>query len=125
VEAIVGRRILVVDDDRPTLEMISLLLEGGGYEPVISGNVADGLRIARLSRPDLILLDVLMEPLDGWQFLDALMADPALSPLPVMLFTACPLVGEEYEKYRGRVVKVFQKPVYPPELMTALDHFFT
>ncbi|MDD4254317.1 MAG: response regulator [Methanofollis sp.] len=119
-----GRRILVVDDDRPTLEMVSLLLERGGYEPVVSGNAAEALGIARVSRPDLILLDVLMEPLNGWEFLDALLADPALSSLPVMLFTACPLLKGEREKYRGHVMKVLQKPVYPPELMSALDRFF-
>lgn len=119
-----GRRILVVDDDHLTLEMVALLLERGGYEPVVSGNAAEALGIARVSRPDLVLLDVLMEPVDGWEFLDVLMADPALSPIRVMLFTACPLVGGEYEKYRGHVVKVFQKPVYPPELMSALDRFF-
>jgi CheY-like chemotaxis protein len=118
-----GHRILVVDDDRPTLEMISLLLERGGYDPVISESVAEALAIARLSRPDLVLLDVLMEPLDGWEFLDAIMADPALSSLPVMLFTACPLVGGKYEKYRGHVVSVFQKPVYPPDVMRVLDRF--
>lgn len=119
-----GRRILVVDDDRPTLEMVSLLLERGGYEPVVSENGVEALGIARVSRPDLVLLDVLMEPIDGWDFLDALMADPALCHLPVMLFTACPLVGGGYEKYRGHIVKVLQKPVYPPELMMALDRFF-
>ncbi|WP_298665791.1 response regulator [uncultured Methanofollis sp.] len=118
-------KILVVDDDRPTLEMISLLLLRGGYEPVVSADPVEALDIARLSHPDLVLLDVLMEPIDGWQFLDTLMVDPALSHLPVMLFTACPLVGGEHERYRGHVVRVFQKPVYPPELMKALERFFS
>jgi two-component system OmpR family response regulator len=118
------RRILVVDDDSLTLEMITLFLERAGYETAVSENVAEGLRIARFSRPDLVLLDVVMEPLDGWEFLDALMADPALSSVPVMLFTACPLIGGKYEKYRGHVVKVLPKPVYPPDLMRALDQFF-
>lgn len=120
-----GRSILVVDDDRSTLEMISLLLEREGYRTFVSENVTAALELARLSRPDLILLDVLMEPLDGWAFLDALLADPALSSLPVMLFTACPLIGGEYEKYRDHIVKIIRKPVYPPELLVMLGRFFS
>lgn len=73
------RSILVVDDDRSTLEMVSLLLEREGYKTFVSEDAMTALELARLSRPDLILLDVLMRPLDGWAFLDALLADPVLS----------------------------------------------
>lgn len=120
----VARRVLIIDDDRPTLEMMSLLLTRDGYEPFVSDNALEALDIARSAMPDLILLDVQMTPVDGWQFLDALIQDRVLDTIPVMLFTARFLLRTEYAHYADYIVRVLQKPVLPSELASALNAFF-
>lgn len=120
-----GYKVLVVDDDQVTLEMMHLILMKIGYEPLIPQSIPEALEIARKRRPDLILLDVQMAPVDGWGFLDALSEGKAGTDVPVMLFTARHLLSEEYARYGRRVVGVLEKPVSPLELKEALDEFFS
>ncbi|QYZ78765.1 response regulator [Methanofollis formosanus] len=116
--------VLVIDDDCPILEMMRVVLDRIGYRPLLAASASDGLALLRSTRPDLLLLDVTMAPVDGWQVLDALAADPALPKVPVMLFTARPLDTAEYEHYREAVVAVLEKPIAPMELKRVLDRFF-
>ncbi|MDK2975121.1 MAG: hypothetical protein PWP08_1492 [Methanofollis sp.] len=117
-------KVLVMDDDRVTLEMMDLILQKIGYEPCTSYTIPDALEIIRNDRPDLILLDLQMTPVDGWGFLDALFREKPAVDIPVMLFTARYLLPEEYARYGSRVVGVLEKPVSLPELKTVLDGFF-
>ncbi|QSZ66792.1 response regulator [Methanofollis aquaemaris] len=116
--------VLVIDDDRPILEMMKIVLERIGYRPLLAASADEGLALVRSARPELLLLDVTMAPVDGWQVLDALAADPDLPATPVMLFTARPLESAEYERHQGSIVEVLEKPIAPLELKKVLDHFF-
>jgi len=117
--------VLVVDDDRVTLEMMDLILHRIGYKPLIPQSIPEALEIARKRRPDLILLDVQMAPVDGWGFLDTLFEGRTGADIPVMLFTARYLLPEEYARYGRRVVGVLEKPISPLELKEALDGYFS
>jgi DNA-binding response OmpR family regulator len=81
------RRILVVDDDREIVEMTRMILEGGGYKvvPALSGQEA----LDRVSgaRPDLILLDINMPGMDGWEVLKLLKVDEETREIPVAMFS--------------------------------------
>ena len=90
--------ILIVDDTAANLVLISGMLRDRGYEPrpVLSGRLA--LVAARAEPPDLILLDVLMPEMSGWDVCVELKADPALQDIPVIFITA---LGETTEKVRA------------------------
>lgn len=117
------RKIMVVDDDVPTLEVMKLLLPRLGWDPIIVNNGFTALDILEEERPALILLDVMMAPMSGWDFLDELRERSHLQEIPVMLFTAKHIWPEEYSRYAEDLAGVLEKPVLPAELKKALERF--
>jgi DNA-binding response OmpR family regulator len=88
-------RLLVIDDDADIRNLLRELLERAGYEVAESSNGRDGLRTLYSISPDLVLLDVSMPELDGWQTLERIRD---LSDVPVLMLTAR---GHELERVRG------------------------
>jgi CheY-like chemotaxis protein len=84
------KEILVVDDDIDTLEIVAELLREAGYEARTATTGAEALARIRRSLPDLLLIDLFMPVMDGWQFLDLLRADPEMKRLPAVVMTAWP-----------------------------------
>ncbi len=82
-----GMRILVVDDDEGIREFVGWALADEGYEIMAAPDGAAALKLSRKVRPDLILLDMRMPVMDGWEFARAFRAVPGL-PVPVVLMTA-------------------------------------
>ena len=83
-----AQRILMVDDDEGFLLAAGRLLEAAGYEVTPAQSAAEARDHLQASRPDLILLDVLMPGEDGFTFADNLAKDEALSAIPIVLVTA-------------------------------------
>lgn len=82
------KKILVVDDEPNVAHLIQLRLKANGFDVVTASDGADGLRIAKECRPDLILLDVQMPEMDGFKVLSELRKDPQTAPIPVVMLTA-------------------------------------
>jgi CheY-like chemotaxis protein len=114
----------VVDDDAATLDVMNLILRRIGYEPHTSRNGLEALEWLGMNSPDLILLDLQMVPIDGWEFLRRLREDGSLYQPPIMLFTARPLFDKEKERAERDAVKVLEKPISPRELKQVLATFF-
>ncbi len=115
--------IMVVDDDQPILDMMEILLRRLGYEPRLSSDGIDGLAKVRKDPPSLVLLDVMMTPINGWEFLEQLRADPAMKDLPVLLFTAHPSVEEKVARMNDPRLGILLKPITLSELQKALNRF--
>jgi len=77
----------VVEDDRDLRELLVELLRDEGYEAVAAGNGLEGLAMARTHHPDLILLDLLMPIMNGWQFRAAQALEPALAHVPTVVIS--------------------------------------
>ena len=118
-----SHKIMLVEDDRPILELMEILLSRIGYEPLIVPDVFEALDIVRKDPPALILLDVMMEPMDGWEFLEKIREEYGIKDLPVILFTASPSVEERLATLHDKNLGVLEKPVSIPELKAGLDKF--
>lgn len=116
-----GKKIMVVDDDLPTLEVMELLLKKIDREPLLVHNGWDALRAIKKEKPALIILDVMMSPIDGWQFLEELKRNDEYRDIPVLLFTAKHVWPEEYSRYENDIIGVLEKPISLAELKAALD----
>lgn len=84
------KRILVIDDEENIVKMLKTLLEINDYEAETALDGKEGLSKANKYKPDLILLDLVMPNLNGYQVLETLRADETLKSIPVILFTAAP-----------------------------------
>jgi CheY-like chemotaxis protein len=109
------QHILLVEDDGFLASIYAQKLELEGYDVSLATNGEDGLRLARKDVPDLILLDLVMPKLDGFQTLEQLKADPVTAKVPVMILTN---LGqqEDVERCRalgavGYVIKAHSLPV--------------
>jgi two-component system KDP operon response regulator KdpE len=88
-------KILLIDDDKTLLSLVSDQLQTAGYETVLAENGNDGLRMANEVEPDLVIVDVMMPGLDGWEVCKQLRE---YSLVPILMLTA---KGEEVDKLRG------------------------
>ena len=97
-----GQTILLIDDDATLLELLSGHLQTAGYRPVTASDGPRGLRLAAGACPDLVMLDVMMPGMDGWEVCERLRGKDAPAgrpyPIPVIMLTA---KGGEIDKLRG------------------------
>ncbi len=86
---VAGKRVLVVDDDPDIRELLFTALEDEGFEVVPAGNGQEALAIIQTFRPDVIVLDLMMPVMDGWQFANELRArDEGDEDIPIVLLSA-------------------------------------
>jgi DNA-binding response OmpR family regulator len=111
-----ARRVLIVDDE-PAIRLIARVnLAASGIEVLEAGDGAAGVEIARRERPDLVLLDVMMPGLDGWEVARLLGADEATANIPIVFLTAR---TEQADRVQGRQlggVAYLVKPFDPVSL---------
>jgi DNA-binding response OmpR family regulator len=116
------RKILIVEDDQPILDLMDLLIRRLGFEPVLVSNGLDALEAARREPPALILLDIMMTPINGWEFLEQLRAEPGFRELPVIIFSASPSIEEKMVTINDPRLGVLHKPVSLAELREGIEH---
>jgi len=104
--SLASRRILVVDDQPSIRGVLELALKEAGAEVLSAEDGAAALRVARASIPDLILLDVAMPNMNGWQVIEALILTPQTAGIPVILQTTAEDL-ESFEMARKRGVAAF------------------
>ena len=80
--------VLVVDDASSTTQLLKAMLEVEGYEIAMAENGREGLALTRGIKPDLVILDVVMPEMDGYEVLQTLKGDPATKDIPVVMLTA-------------------------------------
>jgi DNA-binding response OmpR family regulator len=109
-------RILVIDDDLELLQMIRLMLEQDGYEVFTTADGADGIAKTRQLQPDLVILDLMMPEVDGFQVLQAIRNDPIVSDTPVLVLTARAQPVDREAALAARADDYLAKPVSHKEL---------
>ena len=112
--------VLVVDDHEDTRQMSLLVLRSQGFSATAAVGGEAGFACACEQRPDVIVTDLAMPDLDGWDFLHRLSADPRTRQIPVVMLTAC---GTENVRQRAReegVAAFFFKPCAPDVLAAEL-----
>ena len=110
-------KILVIDDDPETLKMINLILGNHGYDLTISHSGKDGLSLAKMSPPDLLLLDVMMPEMDGFEVCRRFRAEPRLAHVPILLFTAKNKPKDKETGFQVGADDFLSKPTNPKELV--------
>jgi len=118
--------VLIVDDESSLNELFVIGLSKYGFETegVLGGRECLEL-LNNHYRPDLILLDVMMEPMDGWETLGKIKTNPATRDIPVLMLTAKPLTPEEANEYGAYIEDYILKPTTHHQLYEAIERVLT
>jgi CheY-like chemotaxis protein len=103
--------ILIIEDDEMNLDMITQRLELRGYRVLGASGGLDGIDLAREEQPDLILMDVNLPEIDGWETTRRLKADPATRHIPVVALTAHAMVSDRDKALQAGCDDYETKPV--------------
>ncbi len=112
--------VLVVDDDRPSLELLQAYLEDTDCETVPAHDGPDALEIIAKEPPDLILLDVMMPKMSGFEVCKRIKNDPKTSDIPVIMVTALNEFGDIERAIDSGTDDFLSKPVNKLELLTRI-----
>jgi two-component system OmpR family response regulator len=112
--------ILIVDDDPDVAGVFKVFLEADGHTAVTAEGGIPCLKLLQEISPDLILLDLMMQPMDGWTTLKAIKSNPQTSPIPVVMITGKPQIGNERETYSPLYYDYLLKPIRKADLCDAV-----
>ena len=109
-------KILIIDDDLDTLRLVGLMLQKQGYQIVAANNGKQGLLKVTEEAPDLILLDVMMPEMDGYDVARRLRQDPNTAGIPILMFTAKSQLDDKVTGFEAGADDYLTKPTHPAEL---------
>ena len=110
-----GQRVLVVEDDEATQELLQKRLTKEGWQVVAASNGREALERLTQGPPDLVLLDLMMPEMDGFEFLEAFRKQPGCAQTTVVVMTAKILTPEDRQRLRGQVAQIVEKQAMTPE----------
>jgi CheY-like chemotaxis protein len=114
-------KILLVEDNEMNRDMLSRRLERKGFEVVIAVDGQAGVNMATSESPDLILMDLSLPVIDGWEATRQIKADPATQSIPVIALTAHAMAGDEQKALEAGCDDYDTKPVNLKRLLDKID----
>jgi len=118
-------KILLVEDNEMNRDMLSRRLERKGYQVVLAVDGQSGVEMARAEAPDLILMDMSLPVLDGWEAAGKLKADPQTRLVPIIALTAHAMAGDHARAIEAGCDDYDTKPVDLPRLLGKIEALLT
>ncbi|HEY4406059.1 MAG TPA: response regulator [Xanthobacteraceae bacterium] len=115
--------ILVVEDQEDNRQILRDLLTSGGFDMIEAENGADAITAAEANRPDLILMDIQLPILDGYEATRRIKANPDLKSIPIIVVTSYALSGDEDKARRAGCDDYVAKPFSPRELLAKIKTY--
>ncbi len=116
------RKILVIEDEPAMVELVTLILKNRGFEVIGAVGGREGLDLIRSSKPDLVLLDLMMPDMSGWDVYQHMKADEEMKAIPVIVVTA---KAQSIDKVLGlhiaKVQDYITKPFSPNDLVASIN----
>jgi len=116
-------RILVVEDNMDTYELVRFFLEKNGYETFLAANGRDGVNAAIKQLPDLIIMDLSMPEMDGWTAIGLIKKDERTLSIPLLALTAHALPGDRQRAMDAGSDEYITKPMDLNDLVKSVDHW--
>jgi two-component system alkaline phosphatase synthesis response regulator PhoP/two-component system response regulator VicR len=119
-----AKQILVVDDERHIVRLVEVNLSRAGYDVATAYDGVEALEKVEEEEPDMIVLDVMMPRMDGFEVLKRLQADPDTADIPVIMLTAKAQDADIFRGWSSGVSSYLTKPFNPRELLTFVERIF-
>ena len=120
-----ARKILAVDDEKHIVRLVQVNLERAGYEVVTANDGKEALEKVSEENPDLVVLDVMMPYMDGFEVLQNLRRNPSTRDIPVIMLTAKAQDADVFKGWQSGVDCYLTKPFNPMELLSFVKRIFS
>jgi len=120
-----AEKTLIIDDDVDTLRLVGLMLQREGYQILAAANGPQGLKVAERELPDIILLDLMMPQMDGYEVARRLRANPETAHIPILMFTARTQIEDRVAGFESGADVYITKPTHPAELQAQVQSLLT
>ncbi len=118
-----SKRILVIEDNDENRRILRLLLVNAGYEVIEAITGEDGIGAASSVRPDLILMDVQLPGLDGYEATRRIKSDPGLNAIPIIVITSYALSGDDVKAFEAGCDAYIAKPFIPRQVLAKINEY--
>jgi two-component system, cell cycle response regulator DivK len=118
-----SKRILVIEDNEDNRRILRDLLMSAGYEPIEAVTGEEGVNLAETHRPNLILMDIQLSGMDGYEATRRIKINPALRQIPVIAVTSYALSGDEVKAMEAGCDDYVTKPFSPRALLAKIREF--
>lgn len=115
-------QLLLVDDEPGLREAVKDYLQESGFNVQVASNAREGWDLMQQNTPDLVISDIMMPQVDGYQFLKQLRDDPRFKALPVVFLTAKGMTSDRIQGYQARCDAYLPKPFDPDELVAIVEN---
>ena len=115
-------QLLLVDDEPGLREAVKDYLEESGFKVQVASNAREGWELMQQNTPELVISDIMMPQVDGYQFLKQLREDPRFASLPVIFLTAKGMTSDRIQGYQAGVDGYLPKPFDPDELVAIIEN---
>jgi DNA-binding NarL/FixJ family response regulator len=115
-------KLLLVDDEPGLREAVQAYLEDSGFEVRVASNATEGWEMLQQDTPDLVISDIMMPQVDGYQFLKQMREDARFKAMPVVFLTARGMTGDRIQGYQAGVDAYIPKPFDPDELVAVVEN---
>ena len=118
-----SKRILAIEDHEENRRILRILLASAGYDLLEAVTGEEGLSLAERERPDLILMDIQLPGLDGYEVTRRIKANPELRHIPIIVVTSYALSGDDVKAFEAGCDAYVTKPFVPRELVAKIRAF--
>ena len=118
-----NKRILIVEDQEDNRRILRDLLTSAGYEPIEAVTGEEGVSMAAAHRPDLILMDIQLPGLDGYEATRQIKANPDLHAIPIIAVTSYALSGDDVKAFEAGCDAYVTKPFVPRQLLAKIREY--
>jgi len=117
------KRILVVEDNEQNLYLATFLLEKNGYEVITAGDGLEAIEKAKMEKLDLILMDMQLPEMDGFEATRRIKSIPEISHIPIVAVTSYAMVGDKEKALAAGCVGYIEKPFVPEIFVSEIEKY--
>lgn len=118
------KTILIVEDNEKSLYMIKYLIEYNNYKVIVSRNGVDAVKMAAKKKPDLILMDIQLPLLDGYNATRQIKANKETCKIPIIAVSSFAMIGDKEKTFKAGCNGYIEKPINPETFITEIEQYF-
>ena len=118
-------KALIIEDNEQNMYMLTFLLKANNYDVIQTFNGTDGIKTALTTNPDVILLDIQLPEIDGYQVAEELRKEPGMADVPIIAVTSHAMVGDREKAIKSGATGYIEKPIDPVNFIQRMEACFS